>query len=206
MRRVQRSIIQKILLALALGLTLEPGLSCKKKTPELKEKKEKTPAKNEPAWVKKCGAAFSFAEKQESYGCGSAPVLDNKQFQLKSADERARTDLAKNLDSFSAALFQDFLASPAIKEKADLTESEQQEFISSITREVTEITLHGAQVLDRWRAPDGTVYSLLRVGFNEFEGALKKQAAGRAAELKIDPQTALDEVSRQIARRRVSGK
>jgi hypothetical protein len=205
MRLRPENPITQILLILAISLILVSALSCKKKAPELKEQKDK-PTKNEPAWVQKCGAAFSFAEKQEFYGCGSAPVLDNNQFQLRSADERARTDLAKNLDRFSASLFKDFLDSPAVREKAALSESGKEEFLASISRQVTEITLHGAQVLDRWRARDGTVYSILRVGFNEFEGAVRKQAASRAAELNLDPTTAMDEVNRQLAKRRVSGR
>jgi len=185
------------LLAAVLLLALGASAGCHKKSPDLSGQKNQPSVKNEPAWVAKCAGAFSFAQKQELYGCGSDRDK-NQQFQLKSADEKARVDLAKTIDDRVAGFFKDYLSAPAMK--GNLSEAEEQEFIASIARQVTEISLHGAQVFDRWRAPDGTLYSISRVSFSEVEAAMRKQTSERAKELKSDPQKAMEEIDRQLAK------
>jgi hypothetical protein len=185
------------LLAAVLCLALGASAGCNKKSPDLSGQKNRASVKNEPAWVARCGAAFSFAQKQELYGCGSDRDK-NQQFQLKSADEKARVDLARTIDNRVTGFFKDYLSAPAMK--GNLSEAEAQQFISSIARQVTEISLHGSQVFDRWRAPDGTLYSISRVSFDEVEAAMRKQANERVNELKSDPQKAMDEFDRQLAK------
>ena len=180
--------------------------ACPKKAPQVQEQETPPPAKNQPQWVQTCAGAFSFAQSQEFYGCGAARIPENDQFQLISADERARVDLAKNIDAWVKDLLAGFLAATAIKDNSAATEQEKELFAAKVSREATEIALQGAQSLDRWRAPDGTLHALTKIRFDDLEAAVKKQTADNAELLKIDPALASDTINQELTKRRVTGK
>ena len=170
---------------------------CPKKEPKIAGQKSSDP-KGGPAWVGRCAGAFPDSSKRAFYGCGAAAGINNEPFEIASADERSRVDLAKNIDYFVASFLTDFMASPSIKPKAKLEESERKQFISDLTRHVTETTLYGSQVLDRWRSPDGTRYALSKVSFESMEENLRRLMAECAPSINLDPEWDIDELNRQM--------
>ena len=188
---------------LLLGLLI---FSCGKKKTKLTDQTSISGSKTEPAWVTRCAGAFEDAGKEAFYGCGAVSGVENKALQIQTADARARADLAKAIDTYVASFFKDYLSSAGLSQEAGLTEIEEKQFIESITKEITEITLYGVQIVDRWRAPDGTLYSLARVSFENLAQSMKKAMSERAKELKLEADRALEELDRQLEKRRQSGK
>jgi len=167
--------------------------------------------KNEPAWVTRCAAAFPDAGKDAFYGCGSESGITNISLQTQTADSRARADLAKTLDTYVASFFKDYMSSASVMAKTNkdkkggVSATEEKQFVSSITKEVTEITLSGVQVKDRWRSPDGSLYSVVKVSFDNVAQSMEKQMRQRAAEVQLDANDAVKELDKQLEKRRESG-
>jgi len=180
--------------------------ACGKKRPKLTDQSSISGSKTEPAWVTRCAGAFEDAGKEAFYGCGVASGIENRALQIQTADARARADLARAIDTYIASFFKDYLSSAGLSQEAGLTEIEEKQFIESITKEITEVSLYGVQILDRWRAPDGTLYSLARVSFENVAQNMKKAMSERAKELKLEADRALEELDRQLEKRKQSGK
>jgi len=171
-------------------LTIAFGLAaCKKNEPKLAN----AGAKQEPAWVSKCAAAFPDAGKGAFYGCGSMPVVENNELQKVSADSRARKDLAMKIDAYLVDFFKEFFDSaPVLDKSGGITELKEKEFISDITREVTIEALAQARVAERWKSPkDGTLYSLDKLGFDHVAAGMEKQMRLRSRELNLAPNEAV---------------
>jgi hypothetical protein len=175
-------------------------VACNKKAPGLTT----AGASNEPAWVAKCAAAFPDAGKNAFYGCGSMPVVENRELQRVSAEARARKDLALKIDAYLADFLKEFLADAAIRDKMGVvTELKKEEFISTLTREVTTDALSGARVVRHWRSPkDGTLFALDQVSFDIVAVNLEKQMRRRAGEINLDPREAVKLLDLRVVRKR----
>ena len=198
--------------AMVVIIMLGFGCSSSKQEPKLTDQTSVSGTKNEPAWVTKCAGAFPDAGKDAFYGCGSASGISNPSLQTQTADERARADLAKTLDTYVANFFKDFMSSASVTDKTNkdkkggLTQTEEQQFVSSITKEITEITLNGVQIQDRFRSPtDQTLYALAKVSFDNVSKSMEKQMKQRAAEVKMNADDAVKELDQQLEKRRQSG-
>ena len=212
---VDRLTVAAMVVTIILGLGYSFSVMAK-----TKKENSVSGAKNEPAWVTKCAGAFPDAGKDAFYGCGSATGISNPSLQMQTADERARADLAKTLDTYVANFFKDFMSSASVtdktktdKDKKDkkgnkggLTETEEEQFVSSITKEITETTLNGVEISDHFRSPeDQTLFSLAKVSFDNMSKSMEKQMRQRAAEIKMDADDAVKEMDQQLEKRRQSG-
>jgi hypothetical protein len=159
-------------------------------------------AKEEPEWVTRCAGAFEDAGKEAFYGCGAVSGIQNRALQIQSADERARVDLARALDTYVAGFMKDYMSSAASE---DLSDAEEKQFVESITKSITEATLYGSQVVDRWRGPDDTLYSLCKVSFDNVAQSMRKAMKARAEELRMNADEALRQLDEQLEKRREAG-
>jgi len=197
----------KLLLGLMVVLVMVSLGACHKKT-KVTDKSSVSGTKQEPEWVTRCSGAFKDAGKDAFYGCGSANSIMNISLLQQTADSRARDDLAKTLDTYVASFFKDYMSSSAIKSQTDkggLTELEEKQFVSSVSKNITEVTLYGAMIVDRWKAPDGTLYSLCKVSFDNVAETMKKQMKERSKEVKLEADEAVKELDEQLKKRRESG-
>ena len=167
--------------AIIFTIALAIGCATTQKQEKVTDQSSVSGTKNEPAWVTRCAGAFPDAGKDAFYGCGEESGIQNVALQTQTADSRARADLAKTLDTYVASFFKDFMSSATISAKTNkdkkggLSETEEKQFVSSITKEVTDMTLYGVQVKDRWRGPDGSLYSVVKVSFDNVSQSMEKQ-------------------------------
>ena len=105
------------------------------------------------------------------FGVGSAKFSTNSAQAMQAADARARTDLATKLNTEVQQMIIDYsrIAGTENNSTANLT------FYESISRQLTDATLRGVEVIERDRTKDGTYWSLVRMS--------KKDAAQVAAEV-----------------------
>ena len=208
-----KRIVNCLMVIILVGV-VTPGIiySASKKKPKTTNETSVSGTKKEPEWVTKCAGAFPDAGKDAFYGCGSASQISNPSLQMQTADNRARADLGKTLDTYVANFFKDFMSSASVTDKTNkdkkggLTQTEEQQFVSSITKEITEITLNGVQVQDRFRSPtDQTLYALAKVSFDDVSKSMEKQMKQRAAEIKMNADDAVKELDQQLEKRRQSG-
>ena len=197
--------------AIIFTIALTIGCATTQKPEKVTNQSSVSGTKNEPAWVTRCAGAFPDAGKDAFYGCGSESGITNISLQTQTADSRAREDLAKTLDTYVASFFKDYMSSASIMAKTNkdkkggVSATEEKQFVSSITKEVTEMTLYGVQVKDRWRSPDGSLYCVVKVSFDDVAQSMEKQMRQRAQEVQLDANDAVKELDDQLQKRRQSG-
>lgn len=143
----------------ATGILILMGCAAKEPAP---------PAR--PAWVDKGGGAFDVDKGKVFYGVGMASGIKNRALLRSSADNRARAEIAKILETYVAVLAKDYMASTTA---GDMSASLEEQHVEQALKTFTKTTLHGAQIIDRWRDPaDGSQFSLCEMDLFAFKNAL----------------------------------
>ncbi|MBI5193962.1 MAG: LPP20 family lipoprotein [Nitrospirae bacterium] len=158
-------LVSYSLLVVILGLGLVVG--CAPKVP---------PAAQAPAWVTKGSAAFNDNGVKVFYGVGSVSGVKNKSLAKTASENRARAEIAKIFETYTASLMRDYMASTTggAEVNAQSATSEEQH-IEQAVKTFSATTLSGVMVIDHWTDPsDGTVYSLVKLDLDAFKNSLDK--------------------------------
>lgn len=125
-----------------------------------------------PEWVNKGSGAFG-GEKKILYGVGSASGIRNHSLARTTADNRARAEISKIFETYSASLMKDYQASITA---GDFSASDEQQLVEQAIKTFSATTLNGVEIVDHWIHPvDGTIYSLARLDMDGFADTLSKQ-------------------------------
>ena len=123
-----------------------------------------------PDWVMKGSGAFGGEEGKVFYGVGSVTGIKNHALARTTADNRARAEIAKTFETYSASLMKDYMASTTA---GDMTASAEEQHVESVIKTFSAQTLSGVQIVDHWFHPgDGTVYALGRLDLQAFTDQL----------------------------------
>jgi 3-deoxy-D-manno-octulosonic acid (KDO) 8-phosphate synthase len=158
--------------------------------------------KEAPAWVIKGSGAFKDAGESVFYGVGAVVGMNNKPLAVTSAENRARAEVAKVFQTYSASLMKDYAASTT---GGDTPTSEEQHIEQTI-KTFSAVTLSGVMIVDRWEDPNNaTIYSLARLDLKAFEDQVKKMQelnANVKAYVKDNAERAFDDLAAEEDRRR----
>ena len=123
-----------------------------------------------PAWVNKGSGAFDVDKGKVFYGVGIASGIKNRALLVSTADNRARAEIAKILETYVAVLAKDYMASTTA---GDMSASSEEQHVEQALKTFTKTTLHGARIIDHWRDPtDGSLFSLAELDLFAFKNAL----------------------------------
>ncbi|MCC7202383.1 MAG: LPP20 family lipoprotein [Nitrospirae bacterium] len=129
-----------------------------------------------PAWVTQGSAAFNDSGNRVFYGVGSVTGVKNKPLARTAAENRARAEIGKVFETYTASLMRDYMASTAggaVVAKDTATSEEQH--IEQTVKTFSAVTLSGVMIADHWTDPaDGTVYALARLDLSAFRNSLDK--------------------------------
>jgi len=157
--------------------------------------------KNVPTWVIRGAGAFKDDTGVAFYGVGVINGISNAKLELQTSDSRARADFAKALDTYVANFMKDFISSaPA----AGMNSSAHEQFVSSITKSVTETALVGSQIVNHFRGPDGTLYALARLIFDDVANMMKSEMSKRSSELGMNSNAAIQKMDADLQKRKAS--
>lgn len=141
-----------------------------------------------PEWVNKGSGAFG-GDKQLFYGVGSASGIRNHSLARSTADNRARAEISKVFETYSASLMKDYAASTTA---GDFSASSEEQRVESAIKTFSANTLNGVQIVDHWIHPtDGTIFALAQLDMAGFADQISKakelsakvkEAVKRAAE------------------------
>lgn len=151
--------------ACIVGLTL---LSCGSK-----EVTKTTPIQEieAPDWVKKGSGAYDDDKGKVFYGVGSASNIGNAALLRSTADNRARSEIAKIFEFYTASLMKDYTASTSAGE-ANVHADEQH--VEEAIKTVSSATLSGVQIIDHWQHPaTGEFFSLAELDLESFKQSLE---------------------------------
>ena len=152
-----------LFITLSMGILLVAGCATSPKP-------SADPASMGPAWVMKGGGAFDVEKGKVFYGVGIASGIKNKALLRQTADNRARAEIAKTMETYVATLAKDYMASTTA---GDMSKSSEEQHVETALKTFSKTTLHGAAIVDRWMDPsDGSMYSLCELDLFSFKEAL----------------------------------
>lgn len=129
-----------------------------------------------PAWVTQGIAAFKDSEKKVFYGVGSVTGVKNKPIARTAAENRARAEIGKVFETYTASLMRDYMASTTGGAAVTgNTATPEGQYIEQAVKTFSAVTLSGVMIVDHWKDPsDGTMYALARLDINNFKNSLDK--------------------------------
>ncbi len=155
---------------------------------------------NPPAWVTKGSGAFDTGKTKVIYGVGVISKDPNPMLERKAASNRALAEIATTLNTQVASLMKDFMESH--KDYTNLEASGSVEFVSNISKTVTDANLVGAQIIDFWRDDSGNLYALASLSYDSVIQSLKdkvKEAQDKQAVfLKTKADEAMQELNKEL--------
>jgi len=153
---------------LLLGLVLIAGCAGTKKitaTTPIQELKA-------PEWVLKGSGAFGGERGKVFYGVASATGIKNYSLLRAAADNRARNDVAKIFQFYTASLMKDYMASTMA---GDVKVTAEEQLVEQAIKTVTSMTLPGVEIVDHWQHPaTGELYALARLDLGAFKDNFEK--------------------------------
>ena len=154
-----------LFITLSMGILLVAGCATSPKP-------SADPASQGPAWIMKGSGAFDVETGKVFYGVGVASGIRNKALLRQTADNRARAEIAKTMETYVATLAKDYMASTTA---GDMSKSSEEQHVETALKTFSKTTLHGAQIVNRWMDPtDGSMYSLCELDLGSFKDALEK--------------------------------
>ncbi len=125
--------------------------------------------KGAPDWVNEGTNILNSKDGRLFHGIGSAPKLSDVELQRSTAENRARSEVARILSSYMDVVSKDFIASSSAGNSA-----EAQQSVSRSIENVTRVNLTGAKIIANWRDDkDGTIYSLAELDMKNVKDLLK---------------------------------
>ncbi len=125
-----------------------------------------------PDWVNRGSGAFKDSGARVFYGVGAVSGIESRSLAMQSADQRARADIARQLDTFVTGLYRDYQTSTlAVAGKSPVEEQHVDDTLKNLTR----ISVHGARVIDHWRDPrTDTLYALARLDLEGIKASVEE--------------------------------
>lgn len=134
-------------------------------------------ASGPPKWVEK-GPGSMMKDGKAFYGVGGSGGIKNEPLARETADNRARADLAKYMDTYTSYLMRDYAASTTA---GDFTKSSEEQNVERAVKTFVSTNLSGVVIVDRWEKEDKgskTIYALAKIDMETF-----KDQVGRMKEL-----------------------
>ena len=127
-----------------------------------------------PKWVSKGGGYMSEKDHKAFYGVGAVTGIRNEPLAKETADNRARADLAKYIDTYTAYLMRDYAASTTA---GDFTKSSEEQNVERAVKTFVSAHLSGVQVVDRWERDEKSgkiTYALAKMDLASFKESVSQ--------------------------------
>lgn len=179
--------------ALALAMLAVVGCGGRKTNGPIAEKS--------PEWVNKGSAAMKDGGQGVFYGVGIAQGIRNRALSVSAADDRARAEIAKIMETYVTQLGKDYQNSVTA---GDMKASSEEQSVTSTLKTFAKFTLHGAIIIDHWKDPsDGTMFSLCKLDMAAFKKSLddSKELNAKVRDyVKANAEKAFDELNAEEAK------
>jgi hypothetical protein len=124
----------------------------------------------EPGWVARGSGAFPNDGKA-FYAVGSASGIKNPALLRGSADNRARAELTKVFETYSASLMKDYMNSGGTQN------------VEQAVKTLSAGSLTGAEIVDRYRNSEGVQYALVKLDLEKAKSIAKDGKIFKPADL-----------------------
>ncbi len=130
------------------------------------------PAVQYPDWVNRGTGAVKGDKGRVLRGVGSASGIRNVALARVTADNRARAEISKIIQTYSASLMKDYMASTTA---GDMKASSEEQHVEQAIKTFSANTLSGVQIVNHWVNPqDGTWYALAELDMAAMADTMSK--------------------------------
>src|SRR5437867_5948145 len=120
-----------------------------------------------PTWVKKGSGVLNNKEDKSFYGVGAVIGVKNEPLAWDTAENRARAELAKNFETYTAYLMRDYAASTTA---GDFTRNTEEQNVERAIKTFAAVTLSGVRPVDRYKdEKTGTYYVLAKLSLKDMQ-------------------------------------
>ena len=125
-----------------------------------------------PTWVKKGSGAYNDKSDKSFYGVGSVVGVRNEPLAWDTAENRARAEIAKTFETYTAYLMRDYAASTTA---GDFSRNSEEQNVERAIKTVTTTTLSGVRPIERYKdEKTGTYYVLTKLNLEEMKNNLEQ--------------------------------
>ncbi len=133
---------------------------------------EPAPVKSRyPDWVMRGGGAVG-GQKNVIQAVGAASGIKNRALRMNVARNRARAELQKTFEVYTASLMKDYASSTAT---GDLSNSSEEQMVTSVVKTFSAGVLRGVQITNMWEDDqENTTYALATLELDTFMEKINK--------------------------------
>lgn len=125
-----------------------------------------------PNWVKEGSGYLNTKEDKAFYGMGSVVGVRNEPLAWDTAENRARAEVAKNFETYTAYLMRDYAASTTA---GDFSASSEEQNIERAIKTFSSVTLSGVRPVERYKDPETMSYHVLaKLSLDDMQETLAK--------------------------------
>lgn len=127
-----------------------------------------------PDWVTR-GCSAYWGDDAGARVCGVGSVAGTKNISLArtAAIGRARTEIARSLETKVKAMLKDYQATTTGGDEFGTAAADEQH-IEDVSKQVSQITLSGTTLQDSWVSSSGTLYALVALDVDSFNDSMSK--------------------------------
>jgi hypothetical protein len=129
-----------------------------------------------PCWVAKGGSCyFKNDAERAKYICGVGSVGGTRNVGLarEAAMGRARTEIARSLAVRVTSMLKDYQATTTGGVEFGTSAADEQH-ITNVSKQITDMTLSGTEIVDSWTSDSGSYYTLCRLDVDGFKDAVRR--------------------------------
>ncbi len=124
-----------------------------------------------PTWVKKGSGAYNDKDSKAFYGVGAVIGIKNEPLAWDTAENRARAEIAKSFETYTAYLMRDYAASTSA---GDFTKSAEEQNVERAIKTFSATTLSGVRPVDRYKdTGNATYYVLAKLSLKDVQAAIE---------------------------------
>lgn len=125
-----------------------------------------------PKWVKQGSGPMNSKGDKAFYGVGSIIGVKNEPLAWDAAENRARAEIAKNFQTYTAYLMKDYAASTTAN---DFTKSTEEQNVERAIKTFSAVTLNGVRPVERYKDEEsGTYYVLTKLDLKDVKSRLEE--------------------------------
>lgn len=125
-----------------------------------------------PTWVKKGSGAYNDKSDKSFYGVGSVVGVRNEPLAWDTAENRARAEIAKTFETYTAYLMRDYAASTTA---GDFSRNSEEQNVERAIKTFSAVTLNGVKPIDRYKDDKtGTYYVLTKLSLEDMKSNLEQ--------------------------------
>ncbi len=125
-----------------------------------------------PDWVKEGSGVMNQDDSKAIYGVGTVEKVPMESIAWEIAENRARAEIAKSFETYTAYLMRDYVATTAATESPGVSAEQD---VQRAVKTFTAVTLNGVRPIERYKDEEKDMYFVLaKLSFKDMQEALNQ--------------------------------